>query len=140
MPYYDLETEMEKAYRRAQTFRQNFKIYHPYIYAACKFVVMEGLSYGIDALGGLFGDPLLFEEIKLIYFGVKFTHQISCELYHYLKSIRHLHGQDLEYIHEHEGAGSTLKDAAVDQGQYISGNWAENEIESNLPSCQCTVS
>ncbi len=97
---------LANARAKAETFQKDIETQHQYIYQACTFIIHHGEKYalecGVDALGALVGDPLLFEEIELIYFGLKIAAHISYKLYHYLKSKKELHGLQIERMHHHE--------------------------------------
>ena len=93
---------MENALEKAQKGVRNFHKEHPYIYAACKWIIHEGIHYGLDACGTLIGDPLLFEEIEAIYHGAKRTAHITYKLYHYLKKKQDQHRHKIEYMAHHE--------------------------------------
>jgi hypothetical protein len=97
-----LTVKFRNAYHRAQQFTKNFHTNHPYIYAACKFFIHEGLHCALDCCGTLLGDPPLFEEIEAIYFGVKMAVNISYKLYHYLKGKTHVHRKQIEHMPHHE--------------------------------------
>ena len=89
----------------AHAARAEMQAHHPCIYAACKFICRHVAEYGlemaVDALGATFGDPFLYEEIKLIYYGLKWTYHISKRLYHWLRSTTHKHGQRIVYLAHH---------------------------------------
>ncbi len=105
----------------------------------------HALEFGVDALGTLVGDPLLFEEIEAIYFGAKLAAQISFKLYHYLKSKEELHGQSIEWIHRHESEDAELESVEDYDGNEKSWdndyrNYREYDREVSGSSCQCVLS
>lgn len=98
---------LENGCAKAERFRKQVQTEHPYIYKACEYIIHQGLKhaleFGVDALGALVGDPFLYEEMELIYYGVKLAAHISFKLYHYLKSMHHVHRAPIEWMHHHEG-------------------------------------
>jgi hypothetical protein len=127
-----LTAKFERACRRTV---KNFHTSHPFIYAACKFIIHEGLHYALDACGTLLGDPLLFEEIEAIYFGMKMAVNISFKLYHYLKSKSHIHGQQIEHMAHHERGHSGQHAVgravghAVGRAVHQARSWKQDEYE-----------
>jgi hypothetical protein len=147
-----IKHRLTDACTRAETFQENFRVQHPYIYMACKFFIKKGIHYainfGVDALGALVGDPLLFEEIEAIYFAVKITAHISYKLYQYLKSTRHVHQQSIERMDHHENRDDLKEGSGEDYDEYEnnrdtdyrSRNYREYDREVSGSACQCVIS
>ena len=121
-------------YEEAHANFAEWKAHHPKVYAACKYMlklaINHALHFGVDAIGATFGDPLLYEEMELVYYGVKLTYQISTALYAYLKSTSHIHQHQIEYLQHLEGTAATVATNAVMYG-------AGYEVQK---SRDCTIS
>ena len=117
-----------QGYNAAHAAIAEMQAHHKYIYAACKYMVhmamQHAMRFGVDAIGTTFGDPFLFEEMEAVYYGLKFTYDISMAVYSYLKSSSHMHGHQIEYLDHMEddaegGAGVAAGYVVQNYGQVV---------------------